>query len=428
MKVLWFSNTPASGAEVINGQSPLRATGGWLYALNKAIENAVDLHIAFQHPYRLIPFRHGNTSFHPVYTGNILVQRLRERIGLLSQYGNMRKRYLKIIREVQPDVIHIHGSESPFLTILDATDIPVVISIQGNLTVCAHKYRTGFHGRHLYIPGTPISLRSLILGRRNYYRGLHMLHLSSAIERDNICNAQNIIGRTDWDRRITRILAPRSQYYVGQEILRDMFYSSEWQQPDISRIGKKSLFTTTGDSYYKGFETLCRALSLLNKCQVNVEWRVAGISDNSLIAKITRRELGSDYPEHGLTLLGSLAEHDLVEQMIQASVYVMPSHIENSSNSLCEAMLLGMPCIATFAGGTGSLLRDGEDGLLIQDGDPWAMAGAIKELLEEPDKASHYGAAARLRARERHNRENVVASLIQTYETILKTHQESIVT
>lgn len=42
----------------------------------------------------------------------------------------------------------------------------------------------------------------------------------------------------------------------------------------------------------------------------------------------------------------------------------MPSHIENSPNNLCEAMILGMPCIATDAGGTSTLLSNMKDGLL----------------------------------------------------------------
>jgi glycosyltransferase involved in cell wall biosynthesis len=97
----------------------------------------------------------------------------------------------------------------------------------------------------------------------------------------------------------------------------------------------------------------------------------------------------------------------------------MPSHIENSPNNLCEAMILGMPCIATFVGGTGSLLNDGHEGILIQDGDPWSMAGAIVELKEEFDRAISMGEHARKRALIRHDKDRIASELQGIYSNIL---------
>ena len=82
-------------------------------------------------------------------------------------------------------------------------------------------------------------------------------------------------------------------------------------------------------------------------------------------------------------------------------------------------MILGMPCVATFVGGTGSILKDGEEGILVQDGDPWAMAGAIVELKNNPQKAVEHGQTARARALKRHDKVTVVKDLIKVYETII---------
>ena len=76
-------------------------------------------------------------------------------------------------------------------------------------------------------------------------------------------------------------------------------------------------------------------------------------------------------------------------------IYIAISHIENSPNSLCEALILGAPCIATNAGGTSSLIEDGNNGILIQDGDAYSMAGAIIELTENYNIAIDYGNSAR---------------------------------
>jgi glycosyltransferase involved in cell wall biosynthesis len=113
-----------------------------------------------------------------------------------------------------------------------------------------------------------------------------------------------------------------------------------------------------------------------------------------------------------------LNERELIEKLKEAHIYIMPSHIENSSNSLCEAMILGMPCIATYAGGTGSILKDGEEGILIQDGDPWAMAGAILELYRNKELSIKYGINARNRALKRHDKNKIVNDLLEIYKNI----------
>jgi glycosyltransferase involved in cell wall biosynthesis len=102
----------------------------------------------------------------------------------------------------------------------------------------------------------------------------------------------------------------------------------------------------------------------------------------------------------------------------------MPSYIENSPNNLCEAMILGMPCVATFAGGTGSLLKDGEEGILIQDGDPYVLAGAILELKNYPEKAVEMSQKARASALKRHNVESVTEQYLNIYREIIENNQK----
>lgn len=415
MKVLWFSNTPALGQEYLNQQS--KGTGGWMAALDKSMQEEVELSIAFTYPYPIELFKHGKTMYYPVYTGNIVVGNLKQRWLNKVYDTDFLTQYLKIIDEVKPDIIHIHGTENSFSCIIDQVKIPVVVSIQGLLMVIFHKYKSGLHGRHILSKKLSYNLKSLLFGNASFLRTYKKLGKMSEIEHRNLKKTKYIIGRTDWDRRITRILAPESIYYTGNEILRDTFFEKKWDQKSIN--GKLIIHTTNGNSYFKGFETLCHAMTLLNENGIDVEWRVAGISKNSLIDKIVKKQLKKKYPQRGLVLLGSLNEQELVSKLKEAHIYVMTSHIENSPNNLCEAMILGMPCIATLAGGTGSMLTDKLEGILIQDGDPWVMAGAILELINNWEEAVRYGENARKRALERHNKNTIVTSLIETYQLII---------
>ena len=415
MKVLWFSNTPALGQEYLNRK--LKGTGGWMAALDKSMQEEVELSVAFTYPYPIEPFKYGKTMYYPVYTGNIVLENLKQRWLNKVYDKDFLPDYLKIIETIKPDIIHIHGTENSFSCFIDQVKIPVVVSIQGVLTVIFHKYISGLYGQFIHSNKLSLNLKSLLFGNVNFSRSYKKLGKMAAIEYNNLKHTKFIIGRTDWDRRITRVLAPESKYYTGNEILRDSFFENTWEQKSIN--GKLIIHTTNGNSYFKGFETLCHALTLLNEKGIDVEWRVAGISETSLINKIVKKQLKKKYPQRGLVLLGSLNEQELVDKLKEAHLYVMTSHIENSPNNLCEAMILGMPCIATNAGGTSSMLTGKQEGILIQDGDPWVMAGAILELVTNWEEAVRYGENARKRALKRHDKKTIVKDLLDVYDIII---------
>jgi glycosyltransferase involved in cell wall biosynthesis len=421
MKVLYFSNTPALGSDYINKDAKIKGTGGWMYTLNEVIQDKVDLSLVFHYPYHKEVFKYQKTQYYPIYTGNIIVENLKKRfIGKIYDTDFL-DQYLRIIDTVKPDIIHIHGTENAFLCILGKVNVPVVISIQGNLTVIQHKYLAGYYGKFITQKNDRITLKSLVFGRNSFNKRYKTMQKMAKIEQSHLKYAKNIMGRTAWDKRITSVLSPKSTYYSGNEMLRDKFYTSKWNNSYNS--GKIILFTTSGNSYFKGFETLCHCLNVLNEIGLSIEWRVAGISKDSLINKITRQHLGKNYPKSDLVLLGSIEESNLIRNMQESHIYIMPSHIENSPNNLCEAMIIGMPCVATFAGGTSSMLEDGKEGVLIQDGDPWVMAGAILEIINNSSIAEIYAKNARERALKRHNKAIIISELIETYSKIIKKQQ-----
>lgn len=413
MKILWFSNTPANADEYFKKE--LKGTGGWLKALDQSLQKHVDLHVAFYNDRNITEFKYGNTNYYPIFRG---------RSGWLTFYRNTLlskivfyedvQKYLNIVHKVKPDLIHIHGTENPFGYIQNQVDVPVCISIQGNINVYHHKYFSGFERRYLKISAK--KMRKLC-GVQEFKVKYKTFSKMKKREKEILLECKNILGRTDWDYHITRILAPESTYFHVNEILRNGFYKHMWKYNDNEPF---VLFTTTDNLFYKGLETICLALSLLKDYRkIDIKWRIAGISEQDSIVKIVKKKLGNLYPKRKLHFLGRLNEKELIAQLLDSSVYVMASHIENSPNNLCEAMVLGLPCISTYAGGTGSLIEHGRDGVLVQDGDPWAMAGAIIKLLCNSEKAVEIGASARKKALLRHDRRKVVDDLQKVYSKII---------
>jgi glycosyltransferase involved in cell wall biosynthesis len=97
-------------------------------------------------------------------------------------------------------------------------------------------------------------------------------------------------------------------------------------------------------------------------------------------------------------LAGALGDDELREAYAAASLLVMPSQplkrsIEGLGIALLEAQHFGCPVIGTAVGGIAEALVDGESGLLVPPGDPQALAGAIKQLVDHPAEAARMGQA-----------------------------------
>ncbi|MFZ2340218.1 MAG: glycosyltransferase family 4 protein [Bacteroidales bacterium] len=421
MKVLWFSNTSCNASEYL-GEGPVG--GSWLKSLDRTLQNEVDLHVAFYYPKRDDTFKYLKTTYHPISKGN---WKLKAILGIFLRNTSNKEeleKYLGVIRQINPDIIHIHGTENPFACIIPFVNTPVVVSVQGCITVYHHKFLAGFSLRDL-----KLSIYYRGKGFRSYIRNKSFNRIYKDFEalkdreQRNLRSTQYIIGRTAWDKRITSVLAPKRLYYHGDELLRDPFYSTLW-----NNVADRSLVvhTTTSNSAYKGFETLCEALYILKQeVDQDVVWQIAGLSQHDAIVKIAKKKLGDRFPLKGLLFLGSLDANKLAEAMGNANIYVSASHIENSPNNLCEAMIIGMPCIATYAGGTASLISDGSEGIIVQDGDPWVLAGSIIELYRNPTMAVEFGKNARLRALKRHDHKRIVHEYISTYRSIIENHRSS---
>lgn len=421
MKVLWFSNTPSNACDFLKEDT---VGGGWIKSLDKALQSKVDLHVAFYYPKMTTPFKYLNTTYYPIGSKSW-------KLAALTGFIYKRKfvdrkdqaKYLDIINSVNPDIIHIHGTENPFGFITSITNIPVITSIQGCITVYYHKFFSGFDKKSLHENRIDLSKSfKQNLFKKSFLSNYKEMKRMMERERSNMQGMKLIIGRTEWDRRIASILAPQCKYFIGNEMLRDGFYSKTWESVKSDKL---ILHTTTSNNPYKGFETICQALIELTKSHhIPIEWRISGLYSNDSIVKVVKKKLGRQFPAKQLVFLGKLREKELIEKMLEAQIFVFTSHIENSSNSICEAMLLGMPCIATYTGGTVSLLENGKEGILIQDGDPWSLAGAILELFNNPGRTAQYGQNARQRALIRHDKEGIVNELLSIYQDIISNNSK----
>ena len=122
--------------------------------------------------------------------------------------------------------------------------------------------------------------------------------------------------------------------------------------------------------------------------------------------------------QHFGLFTGLLGAADMAQRMLRSHVFLLPSLIENSPNTLGEAMLMGVPSVAAYAGGVSSMARDEEEVLLYRADDPALLAWQVKRLFDDGALCERLSTASRNRANRTHDVNENIAALVAVYEQI----------
>lgn len=421
IKILWFSLTPCGSVRRTIGNF---VRGGWMISLEDAIkkyEKEISLAVCYVSSIDKEPYEYDGVLYYPLYERAFIKNPIRR---VLNRYQSNAKKeqyllplMIKAIEYIKPDLIHIHGTEERFGLIADyIQNIPIAYSIQGLIAPYKEKFWSG-------IPLHIVSKNETYMRKiRHITYECHYKDFTERARRElhYLANAKYILGRTFWDRRIPLLCNPKMKYYQAEELLRSDFYQKQWGVPknndNVFRI-----VTTLSGALYKGHETVLMAASLLKKfAKFEFEWLIIGCKVDEPVLKLAEWYKDIYVKDCNVRPLGFLTADDLCTILFSANVYCQVSHIENSPNSLCEALLLGMPCIASFVGGTATLTKgDESEALLYQDGDPYVLAGSIVDVHDNYEKAVCMGKKARQTALVRHNPKRVAEAYCQIYKNIL---------
>lgn len=330
----------------------------------------------------------------------------------------------RVLAEFAPDVLHAEGSEMAYTRrFLRSWRGPKLLSLQGVI----NGYRNYELGRlpllSMLNPLRPKTALTAMALMANYaFRFLPRLRA----ERETLGLADHIMGRTTWDRAQAWAINPRATYHHCSRILRAAFYGTAWRAPGYE---PHSIFVGNAASPRKGTHIVVEAVRLLLADYPGLKLFVAGESPEALPATAPKRHVG--YPayvtglirRHGLQdrvrFTGLLSEAAMAERMERSHVFVLSSVIENSPNTLGEAMMVGTPAVAAFAGGVPSMAQDEVEVLMYRADDPAMLALQIKRLFDDPALCGRLSTSARQRARRTHDPEANVQALVDAYERIV---------
>jgi glycosyltransferase involved in cell wall biosynthesis len=98
---------------------------------------------------------------------------------------------------------------------------------------------------------------------------------------------------------------------------------------------------------------------------------------------------------------------------------LLPSANEGTPVVAIEALATGLPVVATRVGGVPDVVREGEDGFLVEVGDVDGLAGRLEQLARDPGLRSRMGGAARARVLERYAVDRLVDDVDRLYRALL---------
>lgn len=414
MKVLWITNVTFPEANgLLSQNTEMKGSGGWLTSLADALmaDSEIELYVVSISTlvkrltklegegikYYILPIGKGDTRYN-------------------SEYEAL---YREVYNSVKPDVVHIHGTEYPHsLAALRACGAQhTVVSMQGLVSVIA-RYNRG--GISIWEAINNLTFHDIVRG--GIIRQQREMFNNGRIEEQLLREAKHVIGRTSFDCGHLWALNPNAKYYHCGEILRKEFYGSrKW---DYKECTPHSIFMSQAAFPIKGLHLVIKAMSIVIQHYPDVSLRVAGrditflnrgLEDRFRITgygNIVRKLIKKYGLENHITFTGQLNAQEMISEYLAANVFLCPSSIENSPNSLAEAQLLGVPCIASYVGGIPDMMKGYEEYLYRYD-DVEMLAFSICKVMRSKNITKEFTGDV-------HSKEVILQSVLSIYRECTK--------
>lgn len=410
MRVLWITNITFPEAYALMGvKTAFKGGGGWMLAAAESLiqQKGVELSILSVSDVKKMTYLEGERIKYYVIP----------RCKTNDRYSSFMR---KVNQDVKPDIVHIHGTELSYgLAWLEACPSDnVVVSIQGLIRVISNYYLAGLTNREI-ISNITIRdlLRQTLYGERNSFikRGMNELAVLKKVH--------HVIGRTSFDLAHCKAVNPSINYYHCDETLRSEFYQDSWK---YEKCTPHTIFMSTAAYPIKGLHMVLRALSLIKNEYPNVQLRIAGddivhlkgVVENlrkSGYSKLLQKLLDKYKLQQSVCFTGRLDAEGMKREYLNANVFICPSAIENSPNSLGEAQILGVPVIASYVGGVPDMMQGDEDHLYRFE-EFEMLSYKIKKIFEQKNNIDTF--AMQLKARQRHDAVKNIHTLMEIYYSI----------
>lgn len=427
-KILWVLNAPLPGVlEQLGMQDNHKE--GWLVGLYGAVckynpELAGQISIAFpiseerlkqditnsENPRKYTCYTMGNTVCYGFSENTAQPETCDE--SLIEVMG-------ELLDEVNPDLVHIFGTEywhATAMALAAKNRVPALVGLQGIMDACTKHYMC-------YLTDKEISHRTFRdwLKHDSLEQQQAKFRIRAGFERRTLENVDYVAGRTSFDAdEANKINRDLTYKHLG-EVLRQEFYES-----GDKNVKPGSIFLSQGNYPLKGAHMVLDALPLVLKEYPNATVTIAG--DNltrsktlkekiklSGYGRILKRKIRKNGLEGKVIFTGSIGPLEMKEQYLAAEVFVCPSSVENSPNSVGEAMLQKTPVVAARTGGIPDVICPDSEALFYTPNDVQELAKCIIDVMSNPKETAERVERAYEHACRNHDARSIVKELQDIY-------------
>lgn len=426
MRILWLCNIPLPQiSRDLNME--VQNVGGWISGFANILEKLPDVELHYAFPSFGIKENFSGKVGNIKYHAFPALKRLRVApiVDDLKINKKLTESISTIIKSVNPEMLHIFGTEMPHSLV--ASEIfnnpnKTIINIQGLISI----YNDHFYADLPWSVRVRYTLGDILRG--NMYLQVKR-HVKRAInEIDTLNNVANVIGRTDWDEACSTQINAKLNYYFCNEVLRESFYSAQWE---LNKCERHSIFFSQAWQPLKGLHYLLRAMPLILRQYPDTILYVAGtdVTNEDTIAKKIRKTSYGYYIEklikdnrlsNNIVFTGSLSEEEMCNRFLKSHVFVSASTIENESNSISEAKIIGLPVVSSFVGGVTNRVEHNLDGYMYQHDAVYMLAFYVCKIFSDDKIAIEFSKRSREKALKLNNKEDNINTLLEIYQDVLR--------
>lgn len=300
----------------------------------------------------------------------------------------------KIINKIQPDLIHLHGSENPVYSgslIRLISKYPVLVTIQGY--VCLSSTPHNFIRR--YVRWNRIRIEKEINTKASFFtiasndtlKTLNTFTTTAKIYKDHYPTTRPEISSLDF---------PDKKY--------DLVY--------YARISKD-----------KGIEDFLEAIRILKTSYPSIRSVIIGGGILSYVDYIISLIASFDLKENVIFAGFQPSQQDVFKLAAQARVYVLPTHFDGLPGSIREAMFMRLPVVANAVGGIPSLNEEKECITLVEKQNINDLVAKIKLVFDNIERTNCLVENAYEVITNKYDNGKIYSNLINIYQDILKTHK-----
>lgn len=382
LKVAWFSYFPVEWLPRLPREVesvPRQHPATWQRVLWEEFRHRPDLQLhifSLRKEYgRSFQFERDNTTFHGLKTpGGFRAPSLYWTDTILLR---------RHLRRVQPDICHAWGTEFGAAIVASRLPYPALVTMQGILSWLKDVF--------------PLN---------------NQVKISALLEKPGLRRARVVTAESSFAIEFLRARHPHLELLQIEHAPNPLFFQLD-RRPQTKPL---RLLSIGHFAYDKGPDLLLEALG---KMRPAPDFELIWIgSVNSKYQEELKSSVAPDLWAR-IQFRQHLTPAEVAEEIVRATMLVYPTRADNSPNAVKEAVVAGLPVVASRVGGIPDYVRDGENGFLFNPGDADDCLKTLEKALAHPGfREGYVGTGALQAAREYLSPQKMGAAFREAYDTV----------